>query len=492
MDNNESKKELKVVFSDEIYNELKYVFRPDRLENVIYRPMMKEDGKWLCTCGFETDLGMCPICGMEKATVFSKVNANYLARHRKERLLRKQKSGKSRKKDLAASSAVKRPSQGSSKGKKIATLIGVAVLLAAIAVSVFLLVRDNTPKTDPDTTDRTISFETDIPETGNGPSSVDTEPVSSADPETDETPETDKPDEKEFSDLILNEIDSPYETANAEGGVATLKISEWAKGESGNANAGGKVFVSQEHDYLAKDGISEYDKNGVFVRKVTDTIALSLTGNDTYIFFTDGEHKLRRVTYDGMKESIGAVSADKLIVFGNKLFYTPYGEDGLYSLDPVSGILRQVTSLKVTSLNVAAGKLYFSTSESLAVLVSPDGAMMTFCKDGANAESIMEFDTAVYYTSNGNFRLYKPEKLAVYGVDYGTFYPGGMYAGQQFRGMVQFDDRLYYKAEFGGTSMWYADTVLFAGTSETGVTTPDIYATDNGFYDGELNFHSVK
>ena len=87
-----SKKELKTVLNAEIYDEMRFVFRPDQLENIIYKPEMLGDKKWQCCCGSESELEICPICGMEKHTVFSKVNAGYLAHHRKTRIARKRKA----------------------------------------------------------------------------------------------------------------------------------------------------------------------------------------------------------------------------------------------------------------------------------------------------------------------------------------------------------------------------------------------------------------
>ena len=51
-----SKKELKIVLNAELYDELRYVFRPDQLENIIYKPEIINEKRWLCCCGSESEL----------------------------------------------------------------------------------------------------------------------------------------------------------------------------------------------------------------------------------------------------------------------------------------------------------------------------------------------------------------------------------------------------------------------------------------------------
>ena len=66
MKNNNSKKELKIVLSPELYDELRFTFRPAQLENIIYKPEIINETKWQCCCGSECELDVCPICGMER------------------------------------------------------------------------------------------------------------------------------------------------------------------------------------------------------------------------------------------------------------------------------------------------------------------------------------------------------------------------------------------------------------------------------------------
>ena len=481
---NSVKKELKVVFSDEIYDELKYVFRPDRLENVIYAPAMREDGKWLCSCGFETDLGMCPICGMEKATVFSKVNANYLARHRKDRLAHKQKSSKRSKEALAAGSApsVGAPAPVEGKGRKIGTIAGVIVLIAAIAVSGWLLFRKN-PATGPSETDDLVIPHTSEPETSG---TVDETNV----PET-SAPETDPPETtpvKVNDSLSIKVVDSPYEFANSTSEVATVAISGWPEGASGNVAMGGLVYTTPDADYLVKNGISAYDKDGQLIRQITDTEAKAVDGCDEFLFFTDTDNKLRRVTYDGLHESLFDIGVDKFAIYDGKLFYTPFGSDGLYATDLDGGNARRVSDQKIIALNATAGKLYFSTPMGLGVLTAAQSNVTYFAPDAANATSVLELDGSVFYTVRGLMSLYNPKKAS----GFGRVYPGDMLSGEQFTAMAQYEDRLYFRVETAAGTRWYSMTALFRNIKPTDVTTPSLFVTDQGYYDGELNYYKAN
>lgn len=495
MENKKSvKKELKVVFSDEIYDELKYVFRPDRLENVIYAPAMREDGKWLCSCGFETDLGMCPICGMEKATVFSKVNANYLARHRKDRLAHKQRSSKRSKEALAAGSvpSVGAPAPVEGKGRKIGTIAGVIVLLAAIAVSGWLLFRKN-PTTEPRETDDTAiphTSEIDTSGSGNETNTPETNVPETNVPET-SVPETDSPETtpvKVNDSLSVKVVDSPYEFANTTAEVSTVAISGWPEGASGNVAMGGLVYTASDADYLVKNGISAFDKEGRLIKQITDTEAKAVDGCNDYLFFTDTDNKLRRVTYDGLHESLFDIGVDKFAVYDGKLFYTPYGSDGLYATDFDGGNARRVSDRKITALNATAGKLYFSTPTGLGVLTAAQSNVTYFAPDAANATSVLELDGSVFYTVRGLMSLYNPKKAS----GFGRVYPGDMLSGEQFTAMAQYEDRLYFRVETAAGTRWYSMTALFRNIKPTEVTTPSLFVTDQGYYDGELNYYKAN
>ncbi len=496
-----NKRELKIVFSSEIYDELKYVFRKDQLKNIIYRPMIIDEKRWLCSCGYETENDVCPICGMEKNTVFSKVNANYLIRHRKMRLARHTKSDENKKAMMAQMIKPTKKQKQKKNNKRLGTLIGVLVLCIALVISfvmIFGSANEERPPveqttetpTTPTSTD-TQSPETDTPTSDNATESTPADDTT--EPPASETtpPETDPP----ATEPPVNNDGQPtvVPTENVTVNVATVPEGKVASGASGNTSMGGLVYSGTSFDYIAKDGITVLDKNGNVNSVLTTSKALTLSGNDKYIVYVAEDNTLHVIDVETKKDTPFTAKAKSVAVAFDRIYYTPFGENGLYSID-FDGKGKQIlTDKEVFALNATADKLYFSTSESLCVLSSKDGPVQTFCPDGACATSIIEITNFVFYTAkDGKLKYYNPNRPAGYSVEY-PVYIGNVTA------LIAFENRVYIRVDNAGniswrTTTWQEGTKLFdAGKfTATSITTPSIFVTNNAIFDGELNRTSIQ
>lgn len=479
-----SKQELRVTFSPEVYDELKYVFRPDQLENIIYKPQMLEGKKWSCSCGFENEIDRCPICGMEKSTVFSRVNASYLTRHRKARL-EKRKNNSEQKKEMMAS-MLKKPSKKKKSDNKSGIIIGVVTLCIAVFLCALIIfgTSDKTRK-KPDATDTattvnkdTTASQTESPtETGKTPDTTEHQPVSTT-PVNTEPPVTlpPAPDTRE-----------PIAIVPAKDNVATVEKGAYAKGASGNVSSGGRLFCVNEYDYIATDGgITVRDKDGKEISRLTSNAAIAVTGNASYIFYINTDNNVMRVSLADKSEISMNIKAVKIVCIFDTLYFSPLDTLGLKQCNPDGKELRDITNEKVSTVDISADKLYFATDKSLYVITSKEGPATSFCPDGANATSILEMDNYVFYTSNGNLRVYAP---STYNGFY-KVYP--LMTGESFTSISAFDGRVYFKAEINGTFAWYTSDVLFTTKTRLNIKTPSIYVTDKGIYDGNLESLSLS
>lgn len=77
---------LNTLFAKEIYDELAYIFPPERQAKLLYLPEGKEDGVWRCSCGAEVSGETCRICGMTRTEADEIFNFSYLSTHRTERM----------------------------------------------------------------------------------------------------------------------------------------------------------------------------------------------------------------------------------------------------------------------------------------------------------------------------------------------------------------------------------------------------------------------
>ncbi len=496
-----TKRELKIVFSSEIYDELKYVFRKDQLENIIYRPMIIDEKRWQCSCGFETETEVCPICGMEKNTVFSKVNANYLIRHRKARLARHSKANESKKVMMAQMIKPTKKQKQKQSNKKIGSLIGVLCLCVALIVSVVIIFGSgntekppvtqttdknttNTPESTPKVTDTATGDKS--PESTPGVSDTTNTPATEA-PSTD-APTTEAPVTDNAEPIIIQNIPT---NAN----IATLAVGKWATGASGNTSMGGLVYSAAEFDYIAKDGITVFDKNGKKNSTLTTNKALFITGSDKYIFYIAEDNSLHRIDLETKTDIAFGIKAATVTSTFERLYYTPANEKGLYSCNYDGNNKQVLTDKEVFALNATADKLYFSTSESLCVLSSKDSPVNTFCADGAYATSIIEITNCIFYTAkDGKLKYYNPNKPIGYSVEY-PVYIGNVTA------VVAYENRIYIRVEYPDTqktlwrsTTWQEGTKLFDVNKfvSTGITTSSLFVTNNAVFDGQLNRVSIK
>ncbi len=492
-----TKKELKFVFSPEIYDELKYAFRPDQLENVIYKPELKDEKVWQCCCGSESELEICPICGMEKHTVFSKVNANYLARHRKARIARRKKAAESKKTMMASQMLQKNNKKKTSDSKK-GTLIG--ILFLCIAIIICFVIIFTTEKQEPapidsstssyaDNTTEPISSETDDQsDSGTGDDESSNEPPT--DTSTPDTTDTTPP-ETTTTPPDSTEPNEPLSvpTVEANDSVATVEDGKWPAGASGNTAMGGLFFSGKEYDYIAKDGITILDKNGNTTAVLSNNKALFLTGNDSYIFYIDENSNIHKIDLKTSQDTNFSVKSKYMTVCFDELYYTGEDGKGLYACDFDGVKTKILTNLEIFALNATADKLYFSTSKSLCVVSSKDANVVSFCKDGAKATSVIEITGCVFYTSGGKLKFHNPNRPAGYSVEYPLY-------NVNITAVTAYENRVYVRAEsYDGTSVMWHSTVWTPGTklfntasfTKTGVTTLSLYVTNNAVYDGQLN-----
>ena len=487
-----SKKELKIVLSAELYDELRFVFRPDQLENIIYKPDMLSEKKWQCCCGSESELEICPICGMEKHTVFSKVNAGYLAHHRKARIARKRKAVQDQQAMMAAQIIKKNKNskkKDKEKSKKLATLISVLILCIAVILSIAIIFGGgNTSKPDdtklytsdsqstPEQTDDAVPEYTEDDTTVDQPDTTETTPVETAPPET-EPPEP---------------VVVPTEAINKN--PTTIKDGKWPSGASGNVSVGGLVYSAEEYDYIAKDGIKILDKNGAEVGTLTTNAATCITGNGSYVFYVDIANDVHRVNTETNQDVTFKFKAKKIIAYYDELYYTSPDENGLFACSLDGYKTKIVSNLEIFALNCTADKLYFSTSESLAVITSKDGPVSTFCKDGARATSIFEITNCLFYTAtDGKLKFFNPAKRTGYSVEYPIY-------NANIAHVVAYENRVYIKAvKSNGAVTWYT-TTWTPGTKlfnpkvmrAVGISTDALYVSNNAIYDGNLNRKPVS
>ncbi len=477
-----SKKELKIVLNAELYDELKYTFRPDQLENIIYKPEVLGEKKWQCCCGSESELEICPICGMEKNTVLSKVNANYLAHHRKMRIARKRKAMQDQQAMMAAQIIKKTKKNKPAKktkesNKKLGTIIGVILLCLAVIISIAIIFGgkgDNVPAGKPvDSTDF-VSNETPDNKTPDEtkPSEDETTPAETTPPETVVIPEV---------------ITVPSEAINKN--PATLKDGTWSKGASGNTSAGSLVFSGDTYDFVCIEGLRMFEKNGTEVGVITENKVIGVTGYGNNIFYLDEAYSIHRYNLETKQDVMFSIKAKQICSYFDELYYVPAEENGLFVCNNDGYKTKTVTTLEVFAISNTAEKLYFSTNESLAVVTSKDGNVLTFCKDGAKATSILEITNCVFYTSSdGKLKFFFPQKYTGFGIEYPIY-------DVNITHVSAFENRVYVKTVNPRTNavLWYATnwtagTKLFtpAKFASTGITTDSLYVSNNAIFDSNL------
>lgn len=484
-----TKKELKVVLSQELYDELRFVFRPEVLENILYKPEILGETKWQCCCGSVNEHEVCPICGMDKNTVFSKVNAAFLDRHRKGRIARKKKAMQEKKALMAAQmlnqKKTKSPKNKDNKNKNLGIMLGILLLCIAIIISVVILVTDkgtNNPPIDTGKSTETVE-RTTAPET-TAPSESDDAPETTA-PET-VPPETTAP---------IVPVEIPSEPANTH--VATVGNGQWPTGASGNLTAGGRVFTDSQFDYLAKDGITVLDKSGNTVSVLTSNKAISITGNgENYIFYIDESYTLHRIDTTDKADKTFDIKAKSACVYGDEVYYIPAEGNGLYACNFYGDMTKIIMKdLGVYALNATADKLYFSTDESLAVISGDGSKVTTFCPDGAKATSIIEITECVFYTgTDGKLKFYNPAISSSFGVEYPRY-------DVAITHVSAYQNRVYIRTvnPNSGEVLWFftrwtPGTQLFAYSAfaSTGITTSDLYISSSAVYDGNFTRFAVS
>ena len=483
---NTTKKELKVVLSPELYDELRFVFRPETLENVIYKPEIISETKWQCACGSHNETELCPICGMEKNTVFSKINAGYLARHRKERIARKKKAMQDQQAMMAAQMLKKGKNNPAKKedNKKLGALIGVVILCIAIIFSVALIFggQDKTPGNVIDTTLTTTGNDTPdntrIPETADKPDDTTPEDTTAEIPET-TAPETTAP--------IVPVV---VPVSPAEGNVATVADGKWPQGASGNVGVGGKVHTDDKYDYLALNGITVLDKSGNTVSTLTENKALCITGKDNFVFYIAEDNYIHRIDTTTKADTRFEIPAKSICVYLDELYYIPAEAKGLYACNFYGDTTKIIVpELYVHTINNTADKLYFSTDESLAVISSEDGRVSTFCPDGAKATSIVEITECIFYTGlDGKLKFYNPVISDSFGIEYPRYNVALTY-------VMAYENRVYVRTFDPANgevlwiyTQWIPGTKLFSpyAFASTGVSTNDFYVASTAVYDGNL------
>lgn len=481
---NTSKKELKVVLSPELYDELRFVFRPETLENVIYKPEIISETKWQCSCGSHNEMELCPICGMEKNTVFSKINAGYLARHRKERIARKKKAMQDQQAMMAAQMMKKGKAAKKDDTKKLGALIGVVVLCIAIIFSISLIFggQGKTPGSVIDSTVNTTGNNT--PEATEAPDTTGGDDRPSPDDTTAEVPETTVP------ETTVPIVPVVVPVSPAEGNVATVGDGKWPAGASGNVGVGGKVHSDTKYDYIASNGITVLDKTGNTVSVLTENKALCITGKDNFIFYIAQDMSVHRIDTTTKEDTKFDIPARSICVYLDELYYIPADAKGLYACNFYGDTTKIIVpELYVHTVNCTAGKLYFSTDESLAVITSEDGKVSTFCPDGAKATSIVEITECIFYTgTDGKLKFYNPAISDSFGIEYPRYNVALTY-------VMAYENRVYVRtvdpangAVLWIYTRWTPGTKLFSpyAFASTGVTTNDFYVSDTAVYDGNL------
>lgn len=489
------KKELKTVLSPDLYDELRFVFRPELLENVIYKPEIINEKKWQCCCGSENELDVCPICGMEKNTVFSKLNAGYLARHRKARIAKKKKAIQDQQAMMAAQMLRKTGKQkkDDEKTRKLGTIIGVVVLCIAIVCSILVLLDDSDEIKNPvDTVFTAEKTDKDDPNNTSAPKESDS-PDATTPPESETNPAESETTPPEVTAPVV-----PVEVPSvpATGHVATIGDGKWATGATGNVSAGGRVHTDSQYDYVAKDGITVLDKSGNIVTTLTENKALCITGSGSYIFYVDENYSVHRIDTTNKDDVTFAFKAKSITVYKDELYYIPSEGPGFFAVNFYGDTTKIITkTLNIYAMTVCADKLYFSTDESLAVISSEDGNVTTFCADGAKATSILEITQCVFYVgTDGRLKFFNPYISYSFGVEYPMFHV-------LFTHVTAYDNRVYvrtYDPATGQTlwisTVWTPGTQLFSPAvfRSTGVTTNELYVTGSAVYDGYLNRYSVS
>ncbi len=491
MENN-TKKELKIVLSPELHDELRFTFRPELLENIIYLPEALGNNKWQCCCGSTSELDVCPICGMDKNTVFSKVNAAYLARHRKARIARKKKAVQDQQAMMAAQLLKKNKKQKhpDEKTKKFGILVGVIILCASVIASIAIIFSGNDePKKPIDTTINTVQqtspADTTIPE--------ESETLSPETEETTDIPETEPATPPETTAPIVP-VEVPI--TNSTDVISTVADGKWPSGASGNVSVGGLVYTSGEYDYIASNGITVLDKSGNTVSTLAANKVLGITGSGTYIFYIDEQYSVHRIDITTREDITFPFKARMICVFYDELYYVPNEGPGFYASNFYGDKTKIITTtLNIYALNNTADKLYFSTDESLAVITSQDGSVTTFCSDGAKTQSIIEITECIFYTdSKGVLKFYNPKLGPNPGFEYPRY-------GMNITYVSAYENRVYVRAVNPANgaviwlyTRWIPGTQLFAPANfkSTGITTNSLYITESAVYDGNFNRFAVN
>lgn len=495
MENN-TKKELKVVLSPELHDELRFTFRPELLENIIYLPEALGNNKWQCCCGSTSELDVCPICGMEKNTVFSKVNAAYLARHRKARIARKKKAVQDQQAMMAAHLLNKNKKQNKpdENTKKFGILVGVIILCAAIIASIAIIFSGNDdPKKPVDTTIDTVQ-QTSAPDTTAPEDSETSAPQTDEITEPETQPETEP--ETTIPETTAPVVPVEVPITNTTGVISTVANGKWPSGASGNVSVGGLVYTDGEYDYIASNGITVLDKSGNTVSTLTANKALGITGSGTYIFYIDEQYSVHRIDITSKNDITFPFKARMICAYYDELYYAPAEGPGFFASNFYGDKTKIITTtLNIYALNNTADKLYFSTDESLAVITSQDGAVTTFCPDGAKTQSIIEITECIFYTdAKGVLKFYNPKLGPKPGFEYPRH-------GMNITYVSAFDNRVYVRAVNPSngavtwlSTSWISGTWLFnpAAFKPTGVTTDALYITSTAIYDANLNRFAVK
>lgn len=514
MEKTNTKKELKVVLSPELYDELRFIFRPETLENIIYKPEILSETKWQCCCGSESELEVCPICGMEKNTVLSKVNASYLARHRKARIAKKRKAAQEKQALMAAQMLKKtnKAKKDKDNNKKAGTLIGVLFLCVAVIACIFIIFndkpQDDNPKDTTGTTINTTSPEdtTAVPEdTTAAPEETTTSPEDTTkSPEDTTTTPEDTTTTPEDTTTIPEETGPatppPAEpiqvpTTVTKEVIATIGEGKWASGAVGNLAAGGLIYTDDQYDYIANNGIRVLDKAGKEVSVLTENKALCLTGSGKYIFYIDEQNNVHRINTETKADLAFSIKASSICTYFDELYYTPFEAKGLYAADFFGNNLKILTLQQVYAISNVAEKLYFSTEESLCVITSKDSNVLSICADGAKATSILEIVDCIFYTSEkGELKFYNPKLSQIPGIEFPRY-------NVKFTCITAYENRVYIRTVNPYTNVvewictrWTPGTRMFAPTSfaSTGIYTDSFYATSTAIYDGNFNRRTVS
>jgi len=381
------KQELKIVFSPELNEELKYCFYPEQLEKIIFRPLILDETRWQCSCGSVCEGDCCPVCGMQKNLAFGKINAMYLEKHRKER--------------LAMMSTLVKPAKKPKKslGGRLSVIVAV-ILIAALAVAAIALIATRGEEkpvdgtVDPGTSESapavTSGGETDPISSGDDSSSSDpsSESIASPEtttdaPETTETPETttDAPETTTEAPETTTQApetttaapetttQAPETTAapavTAPAPSANLPTPESYEPSVGNATMGGKVYSAEKQDYVVLNGsLKEYGKDGTAVRTLKDSGVSLVSGEGQTLYFAlkEGVYALDLSTGREDKLAIEG-EVDRMTAVHGALYYHSKTDNALYRYaDGKSALL---ASGRVYALEASAGKVYFSTSDGL-------------------------------------------------------------------------------------------------------------------------------